>query len=93
MKNIDDIKDYDVVHDKLMELIGPDHRTLLIQYTDIIWAQSNVDPAFFYNAGYQDCQDTYGLYRSILKGSEHIPEIEDKPDVELAEEINELINS
>jgi hypothetical protein len=88
----DELKDFDVVHDKLMELLGPEHGTLLIKYTDMICAKYNVDPAFYYNAGYQDCVATYDLYRAILAGKEAIPELEDKADAEIAEELDRLIN-
>jgi hypothetical protein len=58
----------------------------------MICAQYNVDPTFYYNAGYQDRVATYDLYRAILAGKEAIPELEDKADVEIAEELDRLIN-
>jgi hypothetical protein len=83
----------DTIHDQLLELIGNQNQALLIDYTDVIVAKYNTDPAWFYDKGFQDCQSTYGLFRSILKNVEAIPPLQEKCNAELEEEINELINT
>jgi len=92
MRTRDNQSQYETIHERLLELIGPDNRQLLIEYTDFLVAQYNTNPAFFYEAGFQDCQSTYGLFRSILTGVEAIPPLQEKCNAELTEEIDELIN-
>jgi hypothetical protein len=88
----DNQSNFEKIHERLLELIGEDNRQLLIEYTDLLVAQYNTDPAWFYDKGFQDCQATYGLFRSILTGVEAIPPLQEKCNAELTEEIDELIN-
>jgi hypothetical protein len=89
----DNQSSYDTIHDQLLELIGNQNQALLIDYTDVIVAKYNTDPAWFYDKGFQDCQSTYGLFRSILKNVDNIPPLQEKCNAELTEEIEELINT
>jgi hypothetical protein len=89
----DNQSSYDTIHDQLLELIGNQNQALLIDYTDVIVAKYNTDSAWFYDKGFQDCQSTYGLFRSILTGVDTIPPLQEKCNAELTEEIEELINT
>jgi len=93
MRTHDNQSSLDTIHDQLLELIGNQNQALLIDYTDVIVAKYNTDPAWFYDKGFQDCQSTYGLFRSILTGVEAIPPLQEKCNAELTEEIEELINT
>jgi hypothetical protein len=86
-------RDFESVHDKLLEIIGEQNKPLLIELVDLAVAQYNTDSAWFYDKGFQDCQSTYGLFRSILKNVDTIPPLQEKCNAELEEEINELINT
>ena len=88
----DNQSQYETIHERLLELIGPDNNQLLIEYTDLLVAKYNTDPAWFYDKGFQDCQSTYGLFRSILKSADTIPPLQEKCNAELTEELDELIN-
>jgi hypothetical protein len=92
MRTRDNQSQYETIHERLLELIGEDNRQLLIEYTDLLVAKYNTDPAWFYDKGFQNCQSTYGLFRSILKNVDTIPPLQEKCDAELTEEIDELIN-
>jgi len=88
----DNQSSYETIHDKLLQIIGDDNKALLIEFSDLLVAQYNTNPAFFYEAGLQDCQATYGLFRGILTGVDNIPPLQEKCYAELTEEIDELIN-
>jgi len=93
MRTHDIQRDFETIHGKLLELIGPDNNHLLIEYVDQIVSLYNTDPAWFYDKGFQDCQSTYGLFRAILTGVEAIPPLQEKCNAELTEELFELINT
>jgi hypothetical protein len=93
MRTHDNQSQYETIHERLLELIGEDNRQLLIEYTDLLVAKYNTDPAWFYDKGFQDCQSTYGLFRSILKNVDTIPPLQEKCNAELTEELDELINT
>jgi hypothetical protein len=86
-------RDFETIHERLLELIGPDNNQLLIEFTDLLMALYNTDSAWFYDKGFQDCQSTYGLFRSILTGVDNIPPLQEKCNAELTEELFELINT
>jgi hypothetical protein len=94
MRTRDNQSQYETIHERLLELIGEDNRQLLIEYTDLLVAKYNTDPAWFYDKGFQDCQSTYGVFRAILTGVEAIPPLqEEKGTAEQSEELFELINT
>jgi hypothetical protein len=89
----EDLKRFDDVNEKLIELLGPESKTMLIEYTDLILAMYNKDSAYFYSAGIQDCEALYDFCRAILKGTQSIPQLEEKTQADIEEELDELINT
>jgi hypothetical protein len=93
MRTHDNQRDFETIHDKLLEIIGEQNKPLLIELVDLAVAQYNTDPTWFYNKGFQDCQALYASFRSVLKNVDTIPPLEERSAADISEDIDELINS
>jgi len=92
-RDMEDFKRFDDVNEKLLHLIGDDNKSLLIDFCDLILARYNKDSAYFYSAGIQDAESLYDLCRAVLKGTQSIPQLEEKTQADIEEELDELINT
>ena len=74
------------LHNKLLELLG-ENKNLLLEYADQLTAKNNNDPLWFYNSGFQDCQDLDQFFKDSIMGIKQIPPLEEKTHVDFVDEL------
>ena len=76
------------LHNEILELLG-ENKNLLFEYADRLIAKYSNDPLWYYNHGFQDCQELNQLFRDSFMGIKEIPPLEEKTHGEFVDELFE----
>jgi hypothetical protein len=60
------------LHNNLLELLG-ENKNLLFDYADRLIAKYCTDTLWFYDSGFQDCQELNKLFKETIMGVKEIP--------------------
>ena len=74
------------LHSDILELLG-ENKNLLFEYADQLITKYSTDPLWFYNSGFQDCQDLNQIFRDSIMGIKQIPPLEEKTHVDFVDEL------
>ena len=74
------------LHSKILELLG-ENKNLLLEYADQLITKYSNDPLWFYDSGFQDCQDLNQFFRDSIMGLKQIPPLEEKTHVDFVDEL------